>query len=447
MAGPVLAAVHRFPPVRERAGVAVFKVRGVSPERIRSARLVSRGTTRRLPVRRLRAAVRRGTVRAYKPRVARAAGRRGVRRGRRARTRLVIVTRRRGSTTGRRPGAAQRPSRPTQLAGTSTCEAQVGEFRAGNWPSACWRPYSSESPFNRVISSSPRVMSNSSDIVRRLVDMGPPGNLVAGEAETNSDYWHPTYWAQPSDPLYTLHCTEDWGTCDIEGMQVRIPDGSRPAAGDDHHLTVVDQASGWEFDLWGVPTTPRGGGRLSFAWGGRTRIDGDGLLSAGTAAGFGNLGGIIRAQELAAGRIDHALFMVVNCDSGEYVYPSYKSARPCSRIGESNTNAPPLGARFQLDMSAAEIDSMSVPTWKKTILHAMAKYGMYVGDTGGGSWGIQMESGSTYTSFGVEDQFVTYAKQAGVPEYDGRWIFSLKDGVDWSRKLRVLDPCTSRGAC
>src|SRR5436305_833030 len=29
----------------------------------------------------------------------------------------------------------------------------------------------------------------------------------------------------------------------------------------------------------------------------------------------------------------------------------------------------------------------------------------------------------------------------------GRYVFNLKDGVDWGRYLRVVDPCTTRGTC
>jgi hypothetical protein len=43
---------------------------------------------------------------------------------------------------------------------------------------------------------------------------------------------------------------------------------------------------------------------------------------------------------------------------------------------------PALGQHFYLDMSSAEIDALNVPAWKKPILHAMAEYGMFVGDTG-----------------------------------------------------------------
>ena len=180
-------------------------------------------------------------------------------------------------------------------------------------------------------------------------------------------------------------------------MRVRIPDAARAAAGSDGHMTVVDQASGWEYDFWQVRRKPRGGGRLLISWGGRTRIDGDGLGSDANAAHYGSLAGIIRAEEMRRGRIDHALFMLVRCDSGRKVYP----ARGLGLRVRQLAGAPSQGTRFQLDLSPAEIDALRMPDWKKTILRAMAEYGLYVGDTTGGTpWNIWFESGATYTSFG-----------------------------------------------
>ena len=238
---------------------------------------------------------------------------------------------------------------------------------------------------------------------------------------------------------------ESWGTCGVEGHQIRIPDAAKPAAGGDAHLTVVDQATGWEYDLWDVRYKPTGGGRLDFGWGGRTRIDGDGRGSDATAAQFGNLAGIIRAPELAAGVIPHALFTVIKCGaaSPRYVYPATKSGTICS----DSTGAPPMGSHLWLAMSDAQIEALAVPRWKKTILHAMADYGMFMGDTGSGSWAIQAESGQTYTSFGREDQLVAFARANGWPPYNGRYVGNLRDGVDWARYLRVLDPCVAQGAC
>ena len=71
----------------------------------------------------------------------------------------------------------------------------------------------------------------------------------------------------------------------------------------------------------------------------------------------------------------------------------------------------------------------------------MAHYGMYVGDTGGGGWGIQFESGSSYTSFGQPDPWVGLAAKLGAEEVkdNGRTlgIWDLGGAVDWASKLRV----------
>ena len=98
-------------------------------------------------------------------------------------------------------------------------------------------------------------------------------------------------------------------------------------------------------------------------------------------------------------------------------------------------------------MTPEQIDALPVPAWRKTILRAMASYGMYVGDTGGGGWGIKLQSGSTFTSFGFPDLLVQFAQDNGWVPYDTHWVGNLRDGVDWARYLRVIDPCVSLGTC
>ena len=78
----------------------------------------------------------------------------------------------------------------------------------------------------------------------------------------------------------------------------------------------------------------------------------------------------------------------------------------------------------------------------------MARYGMFVGDTGGSPWDLEFESGSTYTSFGYPDPIVTLAKRLGIPqEADGRYHYELDDVVDWRNRLRVIDPCVTERTC
>jgi hypothetical protein len=340
------------------------------------------------------------------------------------------------------------------LPAAATAALGWGGFGPGNWPPASWRPYSSPStathgsPFNRLVTGI-AVHPNSAAIVAKTLSLGTVGNLVAGTADTTSDWQHPTFYAQPTDPLFTLSWTGG-GPGTTNGMQIRIPDRARPAAGGDHHLTVVEP-EGWEYDFWNVTSKPSGGGLLKYGGGGRTRIDGYGLGSGATASGFGNLAGIIREQELAAGRINHALFLVVKCTArntafgyGErlmsstgYVYPATHSGSGCPT---DSTALPPMGAHFVLAMSDAQIAALLVPAWKKTVLTALAHYGGYVGDTGGSGFGFQFESGTTYTSFGGYDPLVPLSRTLGVTLWNNLYVYNVASGVDWARYLRVLVP-------
>jgi hypothetical protein len=324
------------------------------------------------------------------------------------------------------------------------------KFGPGSWPPASWRPYASTSPFNRWVSTS-AVHPRSAAIVRKVLSWGTPGNLMTIGPDPTSDYGHPTYYAQPSDPLYTLHATGYSPT--VNGMQIRIPSTARAAGGADGHMTVVEP-DGWEYDFWEVTSKPIGGGTMTFSLGGRTRIDRSGLASNATAARFGNLAGPIRAQELSAGVIHHALFVVVRCatsattfgygtkldgsSKSAFVYPAMAGGTRCSST--DNTDAPPLGARFQLNMTDQQIDALGMPAWKRGILIALAHYGGYVGDTGGPGFGLLLESSAMYTSLGYVDPLATLGRTLGLPLWSFRYVFNIASGVDWARYLRVVVP-------
>ena len=247
----------------------------------------------------------------------------------------------------------------------------------------------------------------------------------------------------------------------VQGGQAAAPPSFTP----DAHLTVVDVDSGWEYDFWQVQRSPirsSDGAQLNISWGGRTRIDGDGLAAEGTAtaAHFGNLAGRIRAEELLAGSINHALFIVIDCDNGQAVYPAQASDKRCSN---DIANAPPMGSRLQLDMSRAEIDALPVPEWKKVLLRAMATYGMFFGDTGSSfSFSFQTEAGAQYTVSGRPDQWLAVARKYGWAYDDGsdpsypfaNYTGSMRnddDGIEWTQRvwsrLRVVAPCVSDGTC
>jgi len=297
-----------------------------------------------------------------------------------------------------------------------------------------------------------RPLANSQAVVDRM--MGERRAFIPLYAgyryELGAQFYHPIYFSRPSDPLFTVTCTEQWGRCEVEGAQVRIPAQARPDCCVDKHMTVIDQQTGWEYDFWGVEKTGAvgsSGGTLRVRWGGMTRIDGDGLGSNATAAHFALSAGIIRAQELVAGRIEHGLFFGIDCSNGTYTWPAHGpgTGTPCS-TAERRAASAPLGAYIHLDMTPQQIDQLPVPAWKKPILKAMAKYGMWIGDTNGegnGSGMLQFESGNTYTAFGHPDPIYQFAQQnrnqGGItysPTEDA-YYFDIQTGVDWRRYLRV----------
>jgi hypothetical protein len=158
----------------------------------------------------------------------------------------------------------------------------------------------------------------------------------------------------------------------------------------------------------------------------------------------------VRPEELAAGRIDHALFITVPCaGDGGSVPPATTGGAAC----DDGRDTPVLGSRLQLDMSAAEIDALGAPPWKRALLRAMARYGLIVGDTGGpAGWALQLQSDTSYTAMHQPPRLLAFARQAGWrrdhDRHTGRRVYlgDLGEGVDWAR-LRVVDPCVSEGSC
>jgi hypothetical protein len=342
---------------------------------------------------------------------------------------------------------------------TAACEPHnsLGRFSAANQPSACWRPYESSSPFNRRIPADAPATGDSARIVSTLLQGGTADAFVAGDSERDGGV--PIYWSKRSDPVFRLHCMMPWGDCELQGLRIHVPAKATPQGGyatpdryeHDAHMTVIDQRSGIEYDLWHVVS--RRHGTINFGWGGKTRIDGNGLGSAAVAANYGTIAGPIRFTELRAGAINHALAMVVPC-TDRVVYPATGRGLTCGQGNLPSAYSIPMGSHFQLDMAPEEIAALGVPEYEKTILNALATYGAYVSDTSGdrGQWGFERESSQTYTSFGKPDPWVGFAQGLGIqPEdYNGNgqpeyWM-NLSDGVPWER-LRLVKSCVARDSC
>jgi hypothetical protein len=327
------------------------------------------------------------------------------------------------------------------------------------WP-ASFRPYGPGSIWNRRLPEKPRLYRDSDAIVARAED-GADGPVIhTQEWNGGYDVSHPVVFASSSDPVVTAHCTT---YCDnVKDYRLHIPPKARPASGPDHHLAVI-QPDGTEDDFWNVKTHDgdwRNGETLVYAGGTRCGNFYTGPGWAKDAATAGNAclaGGLVRAAELADGRIDHALFLVIACtDPHAYVFPATNGGAHCTGPGPHVPN----GARIWLDLPDSAIDGMRIAPWEKAILRAMHDYGGYVMDVGGddrphasGLINVMLEDDAQFEAFGAPSPVATWAEHSGWRRVSvrgaARYIGAdpWNPGVDWTKHLHIVDPCYAKGSC
>ena len=92
------------------------------------------------------------------------------------------------------------------------------------------------------------------------------------------------------------------------------------------------------------------------------------------AAGLPILPGLVRYDEVAGGRIDHAIRFTVDISQQAYVWPARHQAS-----NDTSPNRPPMGQRFRLK---ATKDISAFPQQMQVIFQAFKDYGIIVADNG-----------------------------------------------------------------
>src|SRR5262249_20169781 len=92
------------------------------------------------------------------------------------------------------------------------------------------------------------------------------------------------------------------------------------------------------------------------------------------AAGLSILAGLVRYDEVAAGRIDHAIRMTVPVTQRAYRWPGSHPASP-----NPDPNPPPMGLRLRLK---ASVDVSRFPAQARVVAEAMKRYGAVIADNG-----------------------------------------------------------------
>jgi hypothetical protein len=156
-------------------------------------------------------------------------------------------------------------------------------------------------------------------------------------------------------------------------------EGGRNADGDRHAL-LLDRDACKLYELYALYPNGRtwkaGSGAV---WNLRTnKLRPAGWTSA-DAAGLPIFPGLARYDEVARGRIDHALRFTASRTRKEYVYPARHYAS-----SSDDPSLPPMGLRVRLK---ASVDISGYPKQARVVLQALKTYGMILADNGS-SWYI-----------------------------------------------------------
>jgi hypothetical protein len=279
------------------------------------------------------------------------------------------------SDAGARPDAAITPSTD---AGTA---------------SRTWRPFNDQSPWNTPIPASPALAPDSAELIADLKNSSEWGqNLDINIAQFSI----PLFYATSSTPLVDV--LAELGGLGFSGTngsnahaQVPIPAGAAPDPMSDHHIAIIDRARNLEWGMWNAKNE---NGRWTCSLGATADLAGDGLrpfkpenptwyTSHGArACGFPLIAGLIRTEEIDAGRIEHALIIAYpHIRAGLYMSPASTAQ---ARIGDDSikTRGIPCGGHVQLDPNL-NLDSLGLSRAGRIVAEALQRYGAFVGDYSG----------------------------------------------------------------
>ena len=160
-----------------------------------------------------------------------------------------------------------------------------------------------------------------------------------------------------------------------------IPANVAIEGGGDAHAIIVDTHACRLYELYALHRSSNGRWHAGSGaiWSLRSnRLRPAGWTSA-DAAGLPILPGLARYDEVARGRIDHALRFTVSATRRAFVWP----ARHFASL-QTSPSLPPMGLRLRL---RASYDIARFPRQARVVLAALKRYGMIVADNGS-SWYI-----------------------------------------------------------
>jgi hypothetical protein len=154
-----------------------------------------------------------------------------------------------------------------------------------------------------------------------------------------------------------------------------IPDAPVIEAGSDGHMLLVDTEACRLYELFDARLSK---GAWSAGSGAQWDLGSNALRPKGwtsaDAAGLPILPGLVRYDEVAAGRILHALRFTVPRTRSAYIYPARHEAS-----SDGSSSLPPMGLRMRLK-AGANLSGLSPAA--RVIAVALQRYGMILADNG-----------------------------------------------------------------
>jgi hypothetical protein len=223
-------------------------------------------------------------------------------------------------------------------------------------------------PWNRPIDSLP-VAPNSRKLIRSM------GASTGLHADFGSGTWDGGPIGIPfnvvSNRTPRVKLTFDYAD-ESDNGPYPIPHGVKLEFGGDRHALMIDRSSCKLYEVYDLHGRHAGSGAI---WSLRSnRLRPAGWTSA-DAAGLAILPGLARWDEVARGRIDHALRFTVGHTRRAYVYPARHYASD-----SSDRSLPPMGLRVRL---RADYPIASFPGQARIVLLGLKRYGMILADNGG----------------------------------------------------------------
>jgi hypothetical protein len=158
-------------------------------------------------------------------------------------------------------------------------------------------------------------------------------------------------------------------------------DGRTPIeGGSDRHAIMVERGPCRLYELYAARWN---GGNPRAGSGAIWDLDSNALRPAtwtsADAAGLPILPGLVRWDEVKAGKIAHAIRFTLDCTTDDFIWPARHEA------GASDPDCPPMGARFRL---RSDFDLGGFSPKATVILRAMQRYGVILADNGS-NWYFQ----------------------------------------------------------